>query len=274
VAAGQPQTDILGHPQTTVSIEITVEKKDIVAGPYARYSQKYLGVSAPLADKVTHEIIDAKLLSTSQITQTDTPAPAPETQASQPRSTSHTRPAQGFPKLSVDRTSNAPQSLEESARLAAERLFSIRKSRFELITGEAGENVFGAGLAAALAELNRLEEELLALFLGRQTDATITKRMEIAPSEGRLTYIACRFSTADGILPTDDLSGEPIVLEFVPLPATISTAGLETTLKPSKGDPGHRLAAQTECRLFFGATNLAEATFPVFQFGKTVYLAK
>jgi hypothetical protein len=38
------------------------------------------------------------------------------------------------------------QTTEEQAAATAEMIFSLRKHRLDLITGEAGENVFGGGL--------------------------------------------------------------------------------------------------------------------------------
>lgn len=259
---------VISEPQTTVYVDLVIEKQDIIAGPYARYAQKYLGISAPLADKALYDIVSANISDSNAL-------PTQNAVQTEPRAVSHTNPEYGFPKLSIDRTSSAAQSLEESARLAAARLFDIRKSRYELVTGEVGENVFGAGLAAAIDELNRLEEEYLALFLGKQTNSTIVKHYQITPAESRTTYVVCRFSLEEGVLPDEDLSGEPVVLEIDAPSATISTEGLNvSTRRPSTSDPGYRIAAEVECRLFFGGANITEAVIPVYQFGRTVVLAK
>ena len=66
--------------------------------------------------------------------------------------------------------------LQTAARNAAAAIFSLRKHRLDLISGEAGENVFGAGLPVALERLDRLEQEYLELFLGRRVVTTETRR--------------------------------------------------------------------------------------------------
>lgn len=250
----------VSQPQTTLYVDITAEQQDIIAGPYARYAQKYLGVSAPLADKVLYEIKSANISDSREKRTVAEPASG---------LVSHMKPERGFPKLPVDRTSNSQLSLEDNARLAADKIFQIRKSRYELITGEAGENVFGAGLSNALDELNRMEEEYLSLFLGKQVNSTVVKQYKVTPAAGKHTYIVCRFSNVDGLLPDDDLSGQPVVLEAKAL-NTISTDGLNVQTKPTKA--AFRVADDTMCRIIFNSAEIASATIPVYQFGRTIYL--
>ena len=64
-------------------------------------------------------------------------------------------------RLQADKNDMAVLALEDAAREAANTIFSLRRHRIELITGEAGENVFGEGLKAALAEIERLEQSYL-----------------------------------------------------------------------------------------------------------------
>ncbi len=130
--------------QTTLCVDITVERQEIITGPYARYAQKYLGVAAPLTDKVIYKVTSTKLFDTSDIPHSKEFTAEAAFDIAAP---THMNPANGFPRLTVDKTSAAAVSLEESARLAAEKIFEIRKSRFDLITGEVGENVFGGGAA-------------------------------------------------------------------------------------------------------------------------------
>jgi hypothetical protein len=144
VAAQTLQTE----QRTTLYINVTIEQREVVAGPYARYAQKFLNVTAPLADKVSYEVMSVKILDVNNL-----PFQNDDTRNSSP---SHMQPSNGFPRLTVDKTSAIAMSLEESARAAAATIFEIRKARLDLITGEAGENVYGGGLESALAELSRL----------------------------------------------------------------------------------------------------------------------
>lgn len=254
----------LSPTQTALNVDVTVMRQNIQAGPYARYAQKYLGVSAPLADKVLYEIIAA------DINTTDVFRESFVEQAS--GNMSHTSSRKGFPKLLIDRMSNSQSGLEDNARAAADQIFKIRRSRMDLITGEAGENVFGAGLESALAELARLEEEYLSLFLGKQFDTPVTKRYRVIPVQGKQNYIVSRFSETGGLLSDDDLSGEPIVLELKPR-GTASTAGLNVvTDKPAKTDRQYRIADDVACRVICDNAEIASRVVPIYQFGQTVYL--
>ena len=67
-------------------------------------------------------------------------------------------------KRIADDTTRSYKEREDAAQQAAQMIFSIRKHRMELITGEAGENVFGGGLKDALDALDEKEQELLELF--------------------------------------------------------------------------------------------------------------
>ena len=48
-------------PRSVVAVDLTVERTAVLCGPYARYAQKYLGVRAPLTDKTTWRIADARI---------------------------------------------------------------------------------------------------------------------------------------------------------------------------------------------------------------------
>jgi len=43
-------------PRTTLTLEVTLERNCTFSGPYARYAEKYLGITVPTEDAVTHRI--------------------------------------------------------------------------------------------------------------------------------------------------------------------------------------------------------------------------
>ena len=198
-------------PRSVLAVDLSVECSTVLCGPYARYAQKYLGVRAPLTDKKTWSIAGARIA----LAGDDAfGAAAPAADAS--RVVSHAASDEAFAALQPDKTSATVYSLEDAARMAAEQIFSLRRHRLELITGEAGENVFGEGLKAALAEIERLEQSYLELFLGKQIVSTRTQRYLVYPSADRKQYVFCRFSPAAGLLPESDLSGDMVVLQIEP----------------------------------------------------------
>ena len=105
------------------------------------------------------------------------------------------------------------QTVEEQAAATAKMIFSLRQHRLELITGETGENVFGAGLKAALDEIARIEKECLDMFYGTTTISEEVHTFNVVLTTDRKEYVVCRFSDDAGVIAADDLSGKPIVLK-------------------------------------------------------------
>ena len=177
---------------------------------------------------------------------------------------------EAFAALQPDKTSATVYSLEDAARMAAEQIFSLRRHRLELITGEAGENVFGEGLNAALAEIERLEQSYLELFLGKQIVSTRTQRYLVYPSADRKQYVFCRFSPAAGLLPESDLSGDMVVLQIEPSGDT--ECPIEAGPK-EQGTVKCRMADPSTCTVIASGREYARAVVPLFEFGRTVQVA-
>lgn len=259
---------VLTIPTTTLEIGLLVQKETIRRGPYARYAQKYLGVVAPLADKTVYTITDASIC-TAETTQAGCGALA----APQPRTLSHAYSEEGFTRLQPDKWSFENLSQEEQARQAAQTIYTLRKRRFDLVTGEAGEHVFGGGLQAALDEMARMEQEYLALFLGKQTTETRLYRLPVIPTADKTNYVVGRFSEQAGVVPADDLSAQPILLELRVQEAVGTSDIVRQGKKEKVASETFCIAGQVACRLYVGKQELAASLLPVFQFGKLVEVA-
>ena len=44
---------VVSQPRTVLAVDVTAERDVTLSGPYARYAQKFLGVRAPLTDKMS-----------------------------------------------------------------------------------------------------------------------------------------------------------------------------------------------------------------------------
>lgn len=254
-------------PQTTVKINVGIQKEDIKVGPYARYAQRYLGVIAPLSDKEVYTITGAEISYADPGEQTPAVMVAAATlDGGVPQVLSHTHSESDFPKVLPDKMSATDRSLEDMARDAANTIFTLRRARLDLITGEAGENVFGEGLRAALEEIDRIENEYLSLFLGKQSISTSVKTFNVVPEEGKNNYIVFRFTAEDGLLPENDLSGNPVVLSLTPVevPASIGPVRGQKTIRY------YRLPARMEAVVTDGSDDMARDIIPVYQFGATI----
>lgn len=176
---------------------------------------------------------------------------------------------ESFGELPVNRTSMVEKSTEQLAADAANAIFTLRKRRFDLVTGEMGEHVFGAGLPAALQEIDRLESEYLSLFIGKRYTQRIVRTYSVLPSE-KGTSIVCRFSPTKGLVPDSDLSGRPLVIEMTSEGAgETGSASRGTVGSAKKGGANlpYRIPAVQIVKLVDGTDELARERIPIFQMG-------
>ena len=255
---------VVGTAETVLAADITVRCEKIVCGPYARYAQKFLGLRAPLTDKTVYTVADAAIA----LMPGERYVTAGELPASTCRGESYEAQGADFARLQTDRLDMTETDLQTAARNAAAAIFSLRKHRLDLISGEAGENVFGAGLPVALERLDRLEQEYLELFLGRRVVTTETRRFRVTPAEGKLQQIVCRFSPDAGLLPANDLTGDIVLLQYEPQGMAVDEAGV----RPTSSTIPYRIAALTRCSLIAAGQEQAAQVLPVFQFGRTIAL--
>lgn len=164
------------------------------------------------------------------------------------------------------------KSVEQMASDAAAAIFKLRKRRFELVTGDQGENVFGQGLQAALDQINKLEGEYLSLFIGKRFVQVTERTFTVSPFEstrGRMTI--CRFGESTGLVSDADMSGRPINLEYTPekggniaLPTTPARRSSAVRTVP------YRVPRFDVARVVDGTTMLSQERIPLYQFGTTV----
>jgi len=109
------------------------------------------------------------------------------------------------------------QSTAKRAELAAQRIFELRQTRTDIISGQA-DNMPGDGAAMQLAldNINKQEAALTAMFAGTEQHSTAVRTIPFTPDcdsdTPSLTATVARISAVNGITGTSDLSGEPILL--------------------------------------------------------------
>ncbi len=122
----------------------------------------------------------------------------------------------GFVKVPVQKNIVVEANMEEKAKAAAEFVFSLRKRRFDLVTGDVEHVVDGKALEISLAELKRLEDSYLSLFVGKTFSDTTTLYYTFVPTAATSqNAILFRFSESNGLLSDDNFSGRPVMLELV-----------------------------------------------------------
>lgn len=258
----------VADPSTTIAVDIVVEKEHTIVGPYARYAQKYLNVRGSLVEKTVYSVKDAKLsILDIESTMKSGEIPAPTMEV-----LSYMGNENEFAKVLPDRMSSATISSEDAASQAAAMIFAIRKSRMELIRGEAGENVFGGGLKDALDALDAKEQAYLELFLGKKVVTTFTHRVALPMSASSQSYAVAKISPSKGILAAAAQEGDAITLNVTPS----NKARLSSI---SEVDPRDKTAIQVRladpatCVVMVGNKAIASAVLPIFELGRTAYIS-
>ena len=256
----------VSDPSTSVAVDLIVEKEQTVVGPYARYAQKFLNMRGSLVDKTVYSLKGVKLAVTGGEDVIADAVPAAEV-----TETSYMGSASEFAKVLPDRMSATAVSEEEAAANAAQAIFSIRKHRMDLITGEAGENVFGAGLKDALAALDAAEQEYLELFFGKRVITTSVERVVIPMVEGVQSYAVARISSSAGVVAADAKDGDAVTLEVAPSGRARLSSIVEADPK-SKTAVKVRVADPSTCTVKVGDKVLTSAVLPLFEMGRTAYI--
>lgn len=244
---------VVEEASTMLAVDIVVECEEFVAGPYARYAQKMLGTRASLVNRTEYRIASADVALLDE----------GDYYAGEELSAHNTPLYVDCSPLPIDRISSMEQSTEQAARDAADAIFALRRARVDLVTGEFGESVYGAGLESALREIERLERGYLELFYGTRTITTTAERVVCSVDESQPTMVIARFNAESGLLAKDDLSGEIVMLAIKP-------SLMEYPESELKGTVAYRYANNAEVIIGLGQQVLTRRILPIYEFGKTV----
>ncbi|MGN1211385.1 MAG: DUF4831 family protein [Candidatus Cryptobacteroides sp.] len=176
-----------------------------------------------------------------------------------------------YDKVAVSQKMTVEKSPEKRAAETAALIFKLREKRLQIITGDTDATFSGEAMGAAIAEIQRLEQAYMSMFTGYSEYQTETMKFEIVPEKDRLNqmYVAFRISDSDGLLPADNLSGRPVLLEI----ETPEEEKVEETPDPKKkqGKPVelayYRIPAICNVRLIDGGDVILTSRIPVCQLG-------
>lgn len=237
-----------------LNVEVRYSIEHFTPGVYARYAQKYLGERASLSERKSVTLQSGAIAlgkGASEVVISDNKAATLDA------------------TLPENRLSREVLTSEERASATADMIFSLRKHRLDLITGEAGENVFGAGLKSALEEIARLERVYLAMFYGESKRYEYTRTFDIVIDGKQSDYVVCRFNDDEGIVAADDLSGRAIVLHL-DIPSEVGHPAIKPVAPKSKVQPvEYVVVPDVKCTLLVDATLLDEEQFALQPFART-----
>lgn len=247
---------VVSEATTTLVVDLVVECEEFVAGDYARYAQKYLGKRASLVNRMSYSLVGADVAVLSE----------PEYYATQSVAEEKSVTTVGD-EIAVDRLSTSELAQETAAKSAAERIFELRTARQEIILGEYGDGVYGAGLEAALREIERLEHEYLQLFYGVRTVTTKHHRITLPVSADMPNVVIARFNSDEGLLQRDNITGDIVMV-------TINPSEMKYPESNIKGTVVYRYANNATVSVSYAQQRLASRVLPIFEFGETVMYLK
>jgi len=176
----------------------------------------------------------------------------------------------GLERVAVQQNQVVEKSMEKRAEETAALIFKLRAKRIDIITGETDATFSGEALKSAIDEINRLESEYLSLFIGKSSFDTQRMSFELVPSaeSQKQMYIAFRISDNLGLLPSNNLSGRPIVMELSQEGKVPEAPAMD--LSTSKGRVVYRKPAIMNARVMDGQTLLLQTRMPVYQLGNVL----
>lgn len=188
----------------------------------------------------------------------------------------------GYDRVAVRQSQVVEKSPEKKAQEAAAMILSLRENRINIITGNTDATFSGDALRAAVEEIGRLEEEYMRLFTGTTSASLQKMSFDVVPESGQsedLT-VAFRISDSQGLLPPDDVSGRPVVMEITPeepgeMPYTEQIIGEVEPAKPRarheaalRGNIFYRVPAICTIRVIDGQDLILKSRMPVYQKGE------
>lgn len=178
--------------------------------------------------------------------------------------------ADGVEKIPVKQTQTVEKSLEKKAEETAELIFKLRQKRVDIITGDTDATFSGEAMAATLAEIQRLEDEYMSMFIGKSVKDEQTMVFDVVPdaSKQKHMYIAFRLSDVYGLLPANNMQGRPFVLELVADGEPIAPTAVSEAALATKGRVAYRKPVTVVAKVMDGQKVLMQARVPVYQLGK------
>ena len=187
----------------------------------------------------------------------------------------------GYDRVAVRQSQVVEKSTEKKAQEAASMILSLRENRLNIITGNTDATFSGDALRAAVEEIGRLEEEYMRLFTGTVSSSVQARSFDVVPASGpeeELT-MAFRISDSHGLLPPDDITGRPVVMEIVPEDAedfySEQVVGEVEAAKPRakheaalRGNIYYRVPAICSVRIVDGQNLILKSRIPVYQKGQ------
>lgn len=186
-----------------------------------------------------------------------------------------------YERIAFKQSQVVEKSIEKKAQEAASMILYLRQQKINIITGNTDATFSGDALRAAVEEINRTEQNLMSLFTGETRTSVQSMSFDVVPEKGTEDEITVAFRISDthGLLPSDDISGRPVVMEISPEPgeadmiteqiASGAASGRKRAMYEAAGrdDIVYRIPAVCSIRIIDGQDLILKCRMPVYQKG-------
>lgn len=292
-------------PKTSFEITLLVKKSIYLRGDFYAYAQRYLGMDNPVTENktlFTLEEVSVKNMgipdkNNSFMVQFESKSfepfvhlredglivtinadPDPETseKATLPEGTT---PAAN-PRRFLSQETLMAGSVAKQAELVARQIFDLRRSRTDILSGEA-ESMPPDGNAykVVMDEIDMQEKALTELFTGSLQTAYFFHTYTVVPDEGDVDKkVIARFSEKLGPVDVYDLAGEPIFFSLKNQTPAVTLQLPERDLKrlETKLSEGvvYNIPGKATLTIEFRNTTIKSMEADVVQYGSQDVLAK
>ena len=298
-------------PRTGIRVYVTVENESVMAGPFNGYASQLLGIkNAPSRNLSKWDIVKVKISTFSEpnpdrifkafgegaflvnLTADGRLAginsDIPESNPAQLVTNEFIHQPEQNDGFSFDNFTDTPFYIEgdstnnyqpmrvsdsQKAAQAAKRILESRMNQYDMVAGMLDEfHPDGEAYKTSLAELKQIEKNYLTLFVGRTTHKTEHFVFDFIPEKtsGKGTVLF-RISDEKGVVPANDLSGKPVLIEFE---AESNLAKKYTELakseNPNAGESGvyYQMPGMANIKITYELQTIASARAVVAQFGE------
>ena len=291
-------------PKTQLTVTVTVQKQTFKPGEFSRYAERYLRLN-DVRDKAEEvwSISDVSISATGIPDKERLYTLAFPSKGNRPyieltrdgiisavnthveESVAKTAPAQIKEK---EKRLNPQEFMTEEilmagstakmAELTAKEIYNIRESRNAITRGQADFiPTDGESLKFMLESLSAQEAALLTLFVGTSETEDVTFTINVTPDEAVSKQILFRFSTKLGVLPVDNLAGEPVWIDITDRNMTeVYSAAKKSQSGSSKKETSflfYRIPGRAVVKVYNNRTEFTEQEIQIAQFGKVEVLS-
>lgn len=228
-------------PKTAIQAEIIAEKRIQKAGPFYRFSQRFLNISDVITeDKEEWLIVGARIHTIGvpdrgklfRVNASGTPSMAaihvnnegvlegvnwseamlfaPEVPVIDQEQIIEAEDVD-FRDAPLTEEQLIKSSTAAMAEEVAKEIYRLREKRTDILSGEVA---LGGSVETVLKEMARLEQAYLSLFTGKVVTQRISQFYDYVPGpEKSVNTVLLRFSAQNGFLDKMDVSGTPVYLE-------------------------------------------------------------